>query len=144
MKKYFQVVAKCGHVGRKNYIEIAFPIIAESINEATQIARNMPRVKHHMKDAISSASEITEDEYLVLRDKNDKNAYLKCTSIQEQRMLCGDMSSLIHKIDEPRVVEKPNRGLVGFRRQKEREYLESLFEDTCFLQDDSELLALVC
>ena len=90
-----------------------------------------------MKDAISSASEITEDEYLVLRDKNDKNAYLKCTSIQEQRMLCGDMSSLIHKIDEPRVVEKPNRGLVGFRRQKEREYLESLFEDTYFLQDDS-------
>ena len=29
-KNYYEVIAKCGHVGRKNYIPVKFAVVAES------------------------------------------------------------------------------------------------------------------
>lgn len=35
-EKYFMVIAKCGHVGRKNYIPVKFAVVAESGKEAAK------------------------------------------------------------------------------------------------------------
>ena len=44
--KYYNVTAKCGHVGRENYIPISFAVKAQSAKEASKRVRNFPRVKH--------------------------------------------------------------------------------------------------
>ena len=54
MKKYFEVIVKCGHVGHGKYIVKKLAILAESAKQAAKIARYIPRVKHHKKDAILS------------------------------------------------------------------------------------------
>ena len=86
MNKYYSVTAKCGHVGKRYYIPIEFAIRAESAKEAARIARDMPRVKHNHKDAIQSVREISREEYIALRQRNDSDPYLNCKSIQEQRL----------------------------------------------------------
>ena len=95
--KYFAVEAKCGHVGRKNCIIITFPIVADDRKDAARIARKIPRVKHDHKDAILSVKQISEDEYLSLREINSSDDYLKCESKQEQRVFCKDLESRVIK-----------------------------------------------
>lgn len=125
MTKYYKVVAKCGHVGRNNYIEVAFAIAAQSIYEATLIARYLPRVKHHRKDAISFACEISNEEYMVLKSENNANPYLKCKSIQEQKLIYDNIAQDI-KPDIRFVREKKTkRECVKYRLRKEKEYLSS-------------------
>ena len=91
----YEVKCKCGHVGRKNYIVIAFPIIANNGKEAASIARYIPRVKHDHKDAIISVREINDDEYESLIENNQNDKYLQCNNKQEQNLL--DLSSRINK-----------------------------------------------
>lgn len=85
--KCYEVLCKCGHVGRQHYIPIAFPIIAISKKEAAEIARKLPRVKHHHKDVILEVNEITYEEYEILLEKNRNDEYLQCHNIQEQNQL---------------------------------------------------------
>jgi len=61
---YFKVLAKCGHVGRNNYILKWFYQKANSGEEAAYIIRNTPRVKHHQKDAIKKVQKISFEEYI--------------------------------------------------------------------------------
>ena len=63
MKRYFKVNAKCGHVGKGNYINIDFAVIASNAKEAAAKARFFGRVKHHYKDAINSVKEIGYEEF---------------------------------------------------------------------------------
>lgn len=56
--KFYRVTCKCGHVGKKHFIRIAFPVNADSGEEASEIARRIPRVKHDHKDAILDCREI--------------------------------------------------------------------------------------
>lgn len=79
-KKYFQVTAKCGHLGKLRYIPINFAIYAENAHEASQFAKKLPRVKKQCKDAILACEEITYEEYMALLDANRKSSYLtaKC------------------------------------------------------------------
>lgn len=87
-KRYYSVECKCGHTGSKMYyIPIAFAVEARNAKEAAAISRWIPRVKHHHKDCIISVTEIDYIEYLMLRDKNNDDPYLKCGSIQEQKMI---------------------------------------------------------
>lgn len=86
MNKYYSVTAKCGHVGKRFFIPIEFAIRAESAKEAARITRDMPRVKHNHKDAIQSVREISREEYIALRQRNDSDPYLNCKNIQEQRL----------------------------------------------------------
>ena len=95
--KYFAVEAKCGHVGRKNCIIITFPVIADNKKEAARKTRRIPRVKHDHKDAILSVKQISEDEYLSLKEKNSSDDYLRCESKQEQKILCKDLDSRVIK-----------------------------------------------
>ena len=88
-KKYYKVVAKCGHVGRNNYIEVEFPVRAYSKKEAAEMVRMFPRVKHHQKDAIKMVSEIDVESYNYLKEEYSNDNYNFVHSIQEQKLYCG-------------------------------------------------------
>ena len=103
MYKY-EVKCKCGHVGRKNYIVIAFPVIAESGKEAAKKARYFPRVKHDHKDAIINVRKINDEEYEKLVSINNNDLYLKCTNRQEQNSI-----NLTDRIFKEEVVTEENR-----------------------------------
>lgn len=81
---YFEVSAKCGHVGRNNYIIKKFYVKAESGEDAAEIVRNKPRVKHHRRDAIQSVNKITEEQYLQGLKEMNEDMYFKVTSKQQQ------------------------------------------------------------
>jgi len=87
LNKYFMVIAKCGHVGKKNYIPIKFAVVAESGKEAAKKARGYSRVKHNHKDAILDVKEISYEEFLEIKEKNNNDPYLKCHSKQEQNKI---------------------------------------------------------
>ena len=84
----FEVCAKCGHVGRNNYIDKIFVVRASSGKEAARVVRNFPRVKHHHKDAIRYVIRIDEARYWEVRRMNDMDPYFFCHSVQEQRQTC--------------------------------------------------------
>ena len=77
-KKYYEVIAKCGHVGRKKYIPVKFAVVAESGKEAAKKVRQFPRVKHNHKDAILDVRCITVEEFLEIKESNANDPYLKC------------------------------------------------------------------
>ena len=89
--KYYIVKAKCGHVGRNNYIEIEYPVVAHNGKEAALKVRYFPRVKHDRKDAIISVKEISYDDYLIQTYVNRYDNYLYCSSRQEQYRCCDDI-----------------------------------------------------
>ena len=84
---YYAVVAKCGHVGKKNYIPIKFAVCAEDGKEAAKKVRNFARVKHNHKDAILDVKSISLEEYLEIKVNNDNDPYLQCHSKQEQQLI---------------------------------------------------------
>lgn len=82
--RYYEVTAKCGHVGKGYYIPIGFAVRAETASEAAAATRTMPRVKHDHKDAILSVREVDVFEYDDLRQVNHYDPYLQCQSRREQ------------------------------------------------------------
>ena len=104
MKKYFEVMAKCGHVGKEYYYLGAFYECAESKKQAAEIVRNRPRVKHHHKDAIMSVTEITREEFEAGIERKRTEAYYACTNVQEQRSAWDSISAFVY--EEPRYAEK--------------------------------------
>ncbi|MCL2631354.1 MAG: hypothetical protein FWD49_07570 [Firmicutes bacterium] len=85
--KYFAVTAKCGHVGRHRYYEGTFYVIATDAKQAGAIVRNLPRVKHHHKDAILKVVEISHDEFKAGQAEFENNPYHKCESKWQQRLV---------------------------------------------------------
>ena len=86
---YYLVIAKCGHVGRHNYIIKEFYVKAETGEDAAAIVRAKPRVKHHRKDAIQSVKKISYEAYLQgLKDMNDDD-YFKVHNKQQQIKCCA-------------------------------------------------------
>lgn len=120
---YYAVTTICGHVGRKNYIVITFPVQCESKKEAAKIARYFPRVKHDRKDAIKSVEEITYEEYESLLEKNRNDSYLKCKNKQEQRIYCKDLDSRIYKHDTDDIDYKELRFIRKSRVMKKLDFL---------------------
>jgi len=100
---FYKVVAKCGHVGRKNYVPIQFPVVAESKKEAARIARGFPRVKHNHKDAILNVFEISYDQFLELKKTNDNDPYLKCHSRREQNQTCDLTARLVEDLHNAKI-----------------------------------------
>lgn len=86
--RYFKVVAKCGHVGRYNYIPKDFYIVANDGKEAALKVRYLPRVKHDRKDAILSVEAILKEEYLVGKVLHNQDMYFRVHSSTEQKR-CG-------------------------------------------------------
>lgn len=84
---YYEVIAKCGHVGRNKYVPIKFGIMAESGKEAARIVRQFPRVKHDHKDAILKVTKIDYERYLEIFEVNANDPYLKCYSKHQQKQI---------------------------------------------------------
>lgn len=93
MKKYFKVVAKCGHVGRIYYYRGEFFVCAENRKEAAKTVRYLPRVKHHHKDAILDVKEISKEEYRINKENKKTEAYFCCKNIQEQKLHWDEIKS---------------------------------------------------
>ena len=120
MKKYFKVNAKCGHVGRKKFINIDFAVVASNAKEAAAKARMFGRVKHHYKDAINSVEEISLDEFVMLIETLKNDPYILCDNIQDQRRIedlyervnCYDIEDekkdrcVEYKIKKQKILEK--------------------------------------
>ncbi len=85
--QYYKVQAKCGHVGRNNYILKYFYVKAEDGVDAAKIVRNKPRVKHHHKYAIQSVEKISKEEYLYGIRCNQEDKYFQSHNSREQRLL---------------------------------------------------------
>jgi len=85
--KYYRVKAKCGHVGRNNYILKDFYVKATNGKEAAKQVRYTPRVKHHQKDAIQKVEEISLEEYVLGRKVMAEDMYFKVHNSTDQRWL---------------------------------------------------------
>lgn len=107
MKKYFIVRCKCGHVGKNKYILIDFPVCAYSGSEAAFKVRYMPRVKHNKKYAIVSVTKVSFKEYIIQREINDNDPYLKSHSKQEQNLKCTNLYKRInYRTDNSKIKSK--------------------------------------
>ncbi|OHE26361.1 MAG: hypothetical protein A2Y45_08230 [Tenericutes bacterium GWC2_34_14] len=92
IKKYI-VTVKGGHVGKTHYIPLKFPIQATSKKEAALIARQIPRVKHHHKDAVLDVIAVTEEMFQQQLMENDQDPFLKIKSKHQQR----EIDDLVNK-----------------------------------------------
>ena len=135
--KYYNVTAKCGHVGRENYIPISFAVKANSAKEASKRVRNFPRVKHDHKDAILSCKEINEDEFNNLVKINNNDSYLTCKSKREQKQTCDLINRLV--LDPNYISFNKKRGedklqkisfkLKKFKEQSKYDWYEELIDN---------------
>ena len=119
-KKYYRVVAKCGHVGINQYVPIAFGIIAENGKDAARIARKMPRVKHDHKDAILSVEEISKKIYEEIRKINANDPYLRCHSIQEQNATCDLNDRLIPETQKNKANSNNRKERLEYKAKKRK------------------------
>ena len=104
--KYFEVEAKCGHVGINRCILITFACIARDGKDAAAKVRQYARVKHHHKDAIRDVREISFEEFVKLRCENDADPFLHCKNPQEQRKIPGFEARIIPDTVEMRMSKK--------------------------------------
>ncbi len=118
--KFYKAVCMCGHVGRNKYIPIAFAITAKSGKDAAKIARDMPRVKHHMKYAVLSCTEIDEEQYKELKRINSEDPYLSCKNIQEQRKHPEIIQRAVRMVTKKREKQK-NESSKKYRNWKRKE-----------------------
>lgn len=88
-KKYFEVVAKCGHVERRNCIMIHFAVVAYDGRQAAAKVKGYKRVKRDHKNCIQSVTEISFVQFMALRAKNDADPYLHCKSKWQQNQIEG-------------------------------------------------------
>lgn len=105
--KYFKVIAKCGHVGKGNYVPVAFAVKAESRSSASQKVMGYHRVKKQLSDAIICCDEIDKKSYKELVRVNANDPYLQCKCNRQQREI-DNFASLICRNeyrDERRKVE---------------------------------------
>ena len=133
--KYYTVIAKCGHVGRKNYIPIKFAVVAESGKEAAKKVRQFPRVKHNHKDAILDVRCITLEEFLEIKEINENDPYLKCHSRQEQNLIINLAERMVADIhNEKQAFDKQARkDRVAYKLRKFKILEESSKkEDYCY------------
>ncbi|MBR6515226.1 MAG: hypothetical protein IKT40_00065 [Bacilli bacterium] len=134
-EKYYMVIAKCGHVGRKNYIPVKFAVVAESGKEAAKKVRQFPRVKHDHKDAILDVRCITLEEFLEIIEINGNDPYLKCHSRQEQNLivnLAERMVADLHNVKQA-FDKQTRKARVAYKLRKFKNLEESSKkEDYCY------------
>lgn len=95
MKNYYEVKAKCGHVGKMHYYEGTFYEVAVDGKEAAAIVRERPWVKHQHKDAILSVKKITLEEYLDGKKRKELEVYYRCENRQEQDFLWAEIEDKV-------------------------------------------------
>lgn len=83
--RHFEVVAKCGHVGRDYYYEGHFFLQSETASNAAQYVKTFPRVKKDHDDVILWVSEVEKDEYIAGVIAMKINPYFSCESKYQQK-----------------------------------------------------------
>ena len=94
-KKYYKVTAKCGHVGRGNYVPINFAVRADSASSASQIAKRFPRVKKQLWDCIIACVEISKKEYKELLRINKNDPYLNCRCARDHSLILDEAERVV-------------------------------------------------
>lgn len=89
--KFYIVDAVCGHVGRGNYVIKSFAVEAEDAKDAAVRSRIIPRVKHHYKYAIQNVREVSLEDFVIQKLKNEFDPYFKVTSRADQKKYCRDL-----------------------------------------------------
>lgn len=120
MNNYYAVKTKCSHVGKGKYIEVTFPIEAESGKDAAIIGRNMPRVKHDHKYAILEVKKINKEEFDELKKEASLNPYLKCKNVQQQRMLCPWIYKDVKYLYEEKNYDKERKQRIKMIKNKNK------------------------
>ncbi len=120
---YYLVKAKCGHVGKGKYYEVDFPIKAISKSDAAQICKRKPKVKKHLKNAISSVSEISYEEFKEYLYKFQNNDYVKAHTKNEILDYIELAQSLIYSPAKRKqsFVSREERLCFLFKKQKQME-----------------------
>lgn len=121
MKRYYEVVAKCGHVGKRYYYRGVFYVNAENGEEAARVVRYFPRVKHDHPDAILKVTKVTEAEYLAGKERVADEVYFRCESMQEQGMYWEEISTNIYPEERYNEDEEERKPRVR-RRQKDKPF----------------------
>jgi hypothetical protein len=109
---FFEVTAKCGHVGRRRYYRGLFYVRAENGREAAAFVRMSPRVKHDRKDAIIAVAKV---DYAVFKKgyaAHRQNPYFGCHSKQEMNLILAKIVEDIHNeadIDNGEIYESSDR-----------------------------------
>ncbi len=135
VKKYFMVIAKCGHVGRKSYVPVKFAVVAESGKKAAKKVRQFPRVKHNHKDAILDVMCITLEEFLEIKEVNNNDPYLKCHSKHEQNLITNLTERMVEDLHNVKqTLDKQIRKDRVAYKLKKFKLLEksSMMEDYCY------------
>ena len=107
---YYKVLAKCGHVGRNNYIIKCFYVKANDGEEAAKIVRQKPRVKHHHKDAIRDVIAIELEEYLTGLKIMEADMYFKVKNSSDQRLYNCVKQEDIYPEEDKKKYKKPRNG----------------------------------
>ena len=107
---YYKVLAKCGHVGRNNYIIKCFFVKANDGEEAAKIVRQKPRVKHHHKDAIRDVIAIELEEYLTGLKIMEADMYFKVQNSSDQRLYNCVKQEDIYPEEDKKKYKKPRNG----------------------------------
>jgi hypothetical protein len=121
--KFYEVKAKCGHVGKGHYYEGIFYVKAASGSEAAAVVRYMPRVKHHHKDAILNVFEVGYAQYSAGRAAMLLDPYYSCHSRQEQNCYIDELSECVYvetQTDKPRKDDTDRRAKLKAIREWER------------------------
>lgn len=95
---YYFVIAKCGHVGKGKYIDVVFPIMAETKKEASQMVLLKPKVKKQLSNAISSVFEVSKEEFDKQININKEDIYIHSHCKQEiKEILNSDKIQILPK-----------------------------------------------
>ena len=120
--KFYLVTAKCGHVGRKAYVPITFPVKAEDGREAAKKVKAYPRVKRNHKDAILSCKKVNERAYLKQVEINKKDPKLHVSSRQEQKRMVAEIEERMmadnHQNELNKMLKKSSKPNLRFQKQK--------------------------
>ena len=127
MKNYYEVKAKCGHVGKMYYYEGTFYEVAEDGKEAATIVRERPRVKHQHKDAILSVKKITLEEYLDGKKRKESEVYFRCENPQEQDLFWDEIGNKV--FPEPRYLVEEKEREPKWKKPYKRERFDWRKED---------------
>ena len=84
---FFEVKAKCGHVGKHNYVIKIFYTRANCAKDAAKKIRYAPRVKHDRKDAILEVREIDYLDYKNGVQKNKDDEYFNIHNSSDQKRI---------------------------------------------------------
>jgi hypothetical protein len=93
---FYEVTAKCGHVGKRRYYRGLFYVRAEDGRSAAAIVRMLPRVKHNRKDAIIAVVEVDYVAYKKGNATHRLNPYFCCRSNQEMRLILAKIEEDIY------------------------------------------------